>query len=93
MIDWYSFFEKFFNVFTRSEQNNGENILQTWNSEYLEAIIHDGNCFEDFLPSGYSQVVKTLFVSVYPFVFFATSSRWTFYEHFTFLIRNYLKHF
>ena len=25
----YSFFEKFFNVFTCAKQNNGENILQT----------------------------------------------------------------
>ena len=43
----YSFFEKFFNAFSCSKQNNGEHILQ--NSESLVAMTHDGNCCEDFL--------------------------------------------
>ena len=43
----YSFFEKFVHVFSRSKQNNGENILQ--NSEFLVAMIHDGHCCEVFL--------------------------------------------
>ena len=43
----YSFFEKFFNVFSCSNQNNGENILQ--NGECLIAMKHDGSCCEDFL--------------------------------------------
>ena len=43
----YSFFEKFFNVFFCSKQNNGENILQ--NGESLIAMKHDGSCCEDFL--------------------------------------------
>ena len=43
----YSFFEKFFNVFSCSKQNNGENILQ--NGEYLIAMKHDGSYCEDFL--------------------------------------------
>ena len=41
----HSFFETFFNVFSCSKENNGENILQ--NSESLVAITHDGNCCED----------------------------------------------
>ena len=48
----YSFFKKFFNVFSCSKQNNGENILQ--NSESLVAIRHNGNCCEDFLQFRYS---------------------------------------
>ena len=42
----YSFFEKFFNVFSCSKRNNCENILQ--NSESLVAMTHDGNYCEDF---------------------------------------------
>ena len=42
-----SFLEKFFNVFTRSKQNNGENILQ--NSESLVVMTHYGNYCEVFL--------------------------------------------
>ena len=40
----YIFFEKFFNDFTCSKQNEGENILQ--NSESFVAMTHDGNCCE-----------------------------------------------
>ena len=43
----HSFFETFFNVFSCSKENNGENILQ--NSESLVAITHDGNCCEDLV--------------------------------------------
>ena len=43
----YSFFEKFFNVFPCSKQNNGKNILR--NGESLIAMKHDGSCCEDFL--------------------------------------------
>ena len=43
----YSFFEKFFNVFSCSKQTNGESILQ--NGESLIAMKHDGSCCEDFL--------------------------------------------
>ena len=43
----YSFFEKFFNVFSFWKQNNGKNILQ--NGESLMAMKHDGSCCEDFL--------------------------------------------
>ena len=51
-----SFFEKFFNVFTCSKQNYGENILQ--NSECLVAMTQGGNCCEVFLRFRHSQVVK-----------------------------------
>ena len=47
LFDVYSFFEKLVHVFSRSKQNNGENILQ--NSEFLVAMIHDGHCCEVFL--------------------------------------------
>ena len=43
----HSFFETFFNVFSCSKDNNGENILQ--NSESLIAMKYDGSCCEDFL--------------------------------------------
>ena len=46
-LDVYSFFEKFVYVFSRSKQNNGENILQ--NNEFLVVMIHDGHCCENFL--------------------------------------------
>ena len=55
----WSFFETFFNFFTRSRQNDGENILQ--NSEPLVAMTHDCNCCEDFLQFRHSQVVKNSF--------------------------------
>ena len=41
----YSFFEKFFNVFSCSKQHDGENILQ--NDESLIAMKHAGSCCED----------------------------------------------
>ena len=43
----YSFFEKSFDVFPCSKQNNGENILQ--NGESLIAMKHNGSCCEEFL--------------------------------------------
>ena len=43
----YSFFATFFNFFSCSKQNNGENILQ--NSESLVTMTHNGNCCEGFL--------------------------------------------
>ena len=51
-----SSFETFFNVFTCSKQNYGENILQ--NSESLVAMTQGGNCCEVFLRFRHSQVVK-----------------------------------
>ena len=39
----YSFFEKLFNVFSCSKQNNGENILEN----PLVGMTDDGNCCED----------------------------------------------
>ena len=53
------FLRKFFNVFSCSNQNNGENILQ--NSESLVAMAHDGNCCEDFLLFTHPQVLKNSF--------------------------------
>ena len=56
----YSFFEKFFSVFTCSiKQKNGENILQ--NSESLVVMTHIGNCCENFLQFRHSQVIKNSF--------------------------------
>ena len=51
-----SSFETFFNVFTCSMQNYGENILQ--NSESLVAMTQGGNCCDVFLRFRHSQVVK-----------------------------------
>ena len=52
-------FEKFLNVFSCLKQNNGEKILR--NSESFIAMTHDGNCWEDFLYFGHSQVFKSPF--------------------------------
>ena len=43
----HSFFEKFFNVFSCSKQNIGENILQI--SESLLVMTNAVNCCDDFL--------------------------------------------
>ena len=50
-------FEKFLNVFSCLKQNNDEKILR--NSEFLIAMTHDGNCSEDLLYFGHSQVFKS----------------------------------
>ena len=73
-----SLLEKFFNVFTCSKENNGENILQ--NSESFVVMTHDldGNCWEVFLQFtnmslGILKMSRTLFVSVFPFFFFVAA--------------------
>ena len=48
------------------------------------------SCCGDFLQFRHSKVVKNSFVSVSLFFFYVNSSRYTFYEAFTCLIRNNL---
>ena len=67
---------KFFNVFSYSTQNNGENILQK--SKSLLAMTHDANCCEDFLRLRRSKVVKNSFCLRFSIFLFLNSSNLTF---------------
>ena len=67
---------KFFNVFSYSTQNNGENILQK--SKSLVAMTHDANCCEDFLRFRRSKVVKNSFCLRFSIFLFISSSNLTF---------------
>ena len=78
-----SSFERFFNVFTFSKQNYGENILQ--NSESLVTTVVKFSC-----GLGIHELSRKLLVSVFPFFFFVNSSCSTYLDSFSCLIRNNL---